>query len=39
MPETWSEDPERRRTAGVPEEVVFRMRTANPSLARIPVSV
>jgi SRSO17 transposase len=26
MPETWSEDPERRRTAGVPEEVVFRTK-------------
>ncbi len=26
MPETWSEDPERRRVAGVPEDVVFRTK-------------
>ncbi|MBZ2177396.1 MAG: transposase [Acidobacteriota bacterium] len=26
MPETWSEDPERRRKVGVPDEVVFRTK-------------
>ncbi len=26
LPETWSEDPERRRNAGVPDDVVFRTK-------------